>query len=113
MTDRLVFEEIVGEDGKLVLQLPPDAPHGRIRITIEAVTPEEDSTLTPEQEAALDAEIEALLSDESLRGLGQTAEEIARAPEIGIWKDRADMTDSVAYIADLRRKNAEERSRRE
>ncbi len=110
MSDKLVFEEIVGEDGKLVLQLPPDAPHGYIRITIEAVEPE---ALSPEEEAALDAEIAELLSDESLHGLGQTAEEIARAPEIGLWKDRTDITDSVEFIEEMRSRRRQARLSRD
>lgn len=110
MTDKLVFEETVGEDGKLTLQLPPGAPRGHIRITVEAVEP---PALSPEEEAALDAEIAELLSDENLQGLGQIAEEIAHAPEIGIWKDRTDITDSVEFVEALRRRRRQARSSRD
>ena len=54
MTDKFVIEETVGKDGKVVLQLPPDAPHGHIRITIEAVLPENEAEATPEPTDALD-----------------------------------------------------------
>lgn len=112
MTDRFVTEEIVGEDGKLVLQLPPDAPHGRIRVTIEAASASEPS-LSPEEEAALDAEIAALLTDEALRGQGLTAAEIAKSPAIGIWKDRTDITDSVEFVEEMRRQSNRERLERD
>jgi hypothetical protein len=113
MTDKFVTDEIVGEDGKLVLQLPADAPRGHIRVTVEAIREDSAPQLTPDAEAALDAQIQALLSDENLRGQGLTAEEIARAPEIGIWKDRTDITDSVEFVEEMRRKNLRERLNRD
>jgi hypothetical protein len=33
-----------------------------------------------------------------------TAEELARSPIVGIWKDRQDMADPVKYVQDLRRR---------
>ncbi len=112
MTDKFVLEETVGEDGKIVLQLPPSAPRGRIRITIEP-TPSAEVQLSPEEEAALDAEIAELLSDENLRGKGLTAGEVLKSPAIGIWKDREDITDSVEYVHALRRRNHRERQQRD
>ena len=112
MTDKFVIDETVGEDGKIVLQLPPDAPHGRIRITIEP-TPSAEARLSPEEETALDAEIAELLRDENLRGKGLTTGEILKSPAIGIWKDREDITDSVEYVNALRRKNHRERQQRD
>ena len=107
MSDKYVFEKTVGEDG--TLQLPPDAPRGHIRITVEAVQPE----LSAEEEAALDAQIQELLSDENLRGKSQAAEEIAHAPEIGIWQDRTDITDSVEYVENMRRESLRKRMKRD
>lgn len=113
MTDKFVIDETVGDDGRLVLQLPPDAPHGRIRITIEPTPAASKPPLSPEEEAALDADIAELLSDENLRGKGLTAGEIARSSAIGIWKDRNDMTDSVEYVNQMRRHSHTERSKRD
>ena len=72
----------------------------------------------PQQEPSADeqdydAELEELLSDKYLNGLGLTADEIAKSPVIGIWKDRADMADSVEYVAEMRRKRRERRMSRE
>lgn len=113
MTDKFVIEENIGADGKIVLQLPPNAPRGRIRITFETVEPQNTTPLSPEEEAALDAEINALLTSENLNGLGQTAAEIAAAPEIGIWKDRADIGDSVDFVETMRHQTQRERLRRD
>lgn len=112
MSKIITFDAEVKDDGTLTIQLPPDAPRGQVRITVEQTSP----ALSPEEQAAYeiayDPELEALLTDESLRGLGLTAEEIAKSPEIGIWADRTDMIDSVEFIAEMRRKNRERRLNR-
>lgn len=104
MTDKFVIEENIGADGKIVLQLPPNAPRGRIRITFETVEPPNTPTLSLEEEAALDAEIDALLTSENLHGLGQTAAEIAAAPEFGAWEHRDDIENGETYVEELREK---------
>jgi len=114
MIHRLVLEETVGEDGKLIIQLPPESFHGKVKVTIEVENESQASEMTPEEEAALDAEIEAIINDPNFaRGLGLTAEEIAKSPEIGMWKDRPEMDDSVAWVAEQRRKSRERRLKRD
>lgn len=114
MSDMIIIDAEIGEDGRLNLQLPPDAPHGQVRITIEKVAPQQPSELTPEEEAALDAELEALLKDpKTFTGLGQTAEEIAQSPEIGAWSHRTDITDSAEFVEKMRRNSRLRRTRRE
>jgi hypothetical protein len=104
MADRVVIETEVGADGKVVLQLPDDAPHGFVRITVEKI--EESVEIVQEE---IDAELEQLFQEGGLYGRGLTAEEILRSPAIGIWKDRTDMEDPVAYLAEERRKRREKR----
>lgn len=114
MTDKFVIDGIIDEDG--IAHFPPDAPRGKVRFIIEPVAESEPATepaLTPEEEAALDAEIAALLTPEALRGQGLTASEIAHAPEIGIWKDRTDITDSVEFVARMREENRRRRQHRD
>jgi hypothetical protein len=114
MSDKFVIDGVIDEDG--VAHFPPDAPRGKVRFTIEPVAetqPAADEQLSPEEEAALDAELKALLTPEALRGQGLTAEEIARSPEIGLWKDRTDITDSVEFIAKMREKNRRRRLHRD
>jgi hypothetical protein len=109
MSDVVVFEETVGEDGRLVLHMPPDAPHGRVRVTVEAVP--ETKSYEPEDpnDPWYDEELERLLTDEALKGQGLSSAEIARSSAIGIWADREDMKDSVAWVNEQRRKYREKR----
>lgn len=104
MSDVIIFEETVGEDGKLVLHIPPEGPHGRVKVTVEPVHQSKQGELTPQEAAELQAEIERLVSGE---GEGLTAAEIARAPEIGAWKHRTDITDSVEFVEQMRRARQE------
>jgi hypothetical protein len=52
----------VGEDRKLVIELPPDAPTGDIEVTIQAAQPEAVSTLTPYPNPAREAARDKLLA---------------------------------------------------
>ena len=97
MSDYLILEGEITEDGRLLVELPPDAPRGQVQITVKKATPTVVPELTPEEAA----ELEELLSDENLRGLGQTAAEIADAPEIGCL-DTEDATDGETYVENLR-----------
>ncbi len=108
MTDMVIIESEVGEDGKLNIQLPPDAPRGRVRVTVEPLNERPTAFNEPVPDDVYDAELEALLSDPTTyTGLGLTAEEIIKSPEIGIWADREDMVDPVAYLQEQRRKRRE------
>jgi hypothetical protein len=114
MSDMIVIDAEVGEDRKLVVQLPPDAPQGQVRVTVEKITPHDQPELTPEEEVALDAEFEALINDpKTFTGLGLTAEEIAKAPEICSWAHRTDIADSAEFVENMRRNSRLRRQRRE
>ena len=104
MSDMIVIDAEIGEDGKLVIQLPPDAPRGPVKVTVEKAEAYEEPELSPEQEAALDAELEELLKPENLRGQGVTAGEIARSTEFGAWKHRTDIQDGESYVEKTRNK---------
>lgn len=80
----VTLEGEVTEDGRLVVTLPPDVPRGRVRVTVE---------LAPE---ALD------LSEDDLRGLGLTAQEISSSPEIGAWRQESSALDGERYVEALR-----------
>lgn len=111
MTTLLVIEEEVGADGKIILEFPPGK---RIRIQVDEVTEVAASQYTSEGETQAEAELEALLNDPTtLTGLGLTAEEILKSPAIGIWKDREDMKDSVAWVEKTRRQSRERRLKRD
>lgn len=112
MSDILILEENIGEDGKLVLQIPPDGPRGDVQIIVKQVTKSVEPEISHE-DVYYDAELEELLSDENLNGLGLTAEESVKSPAIGMWKDRADMVDSVQYVQEMRRKRRERRLSRD
>ena len=99
MSDLIVIDMEVDDDGRVVLEELPPGRH--IRITIEEVA-EPDT-----EQAELDAELKALFEEGGLHGRGLTAEEILQSPAIGIWKDREDMQDPVAYLAEMRRKRRE------
>jgi hypothetical protein len=114
MHNMIVIETEIDEDGKLSLQLPPDSPRGPVEVIIREVKPAYvPPHLTSEEDAALEAELKDLLSDEGLKGLGLTAEEIANSPAFGIWADRTDITDSVEFIESMRRKRHERRANRD
>lgn len=52
----------VGEDRRLVIELPPDAPTGEVEVTIQAAQPETPSTLTPYPNPAREAARAKLLA---------------------------------------------------
>jgi hypothetical protein len=114
MVDMVVVKGKVTEDGQLIIELPSDTPHGDVEVVVRKIAPAVTLELTPEEEAYWDTEFEALINDpKTFTGLGLTAEEIAKSPEIGIWQDREDMADPVAYLAEMRRKSRERRLKRE
>jgi hypothetical protein len=65
------------------------ANHGRPdhRVVVTLVLPEADLEL----------------SDEDLTGIGLTAEEIARSPEIGAWSEDPQIQSGAEYVERLRR----------
>lgn len=99
------IEGKITDDGQLIIDLPENAVRGPVWVTIESQLPylEEDEE---DDEAA-----EPLWSAGDLFGLGQTAEEIANAPEIGSWADNP-ITDSAAYVRALRHSMFERRRRK-
>ena len=74
----------VTEDGRLIVSLPPDVPHGPVRVTVEMV---------PE---ALE------LSDDDVRGMGLTAVEIASSPDLGTWGQEGPLLDGASFVEALR-----------
>ena len=71
MKNALRVEGEITEDGHLLVDLPPAFPSGRVVVTLESLS-EDDLELT----------------EEDLRGVGLTAEEISSSPEIGAWTER-------------------------
>lgn len=108
------IDYFVDDNGEIHIQLPPDAPRGSVTITVERLAaPNDQPELTPEEEAALDAELEELMKPENLRGLGWTGSELAKSPEIGVWRDREDMRDSAEYVLKMRRETNQRRLNRD
>jgi hypothetical protein len=100
MSDMMVITQQVGEDGTVTLHLTPGT---QVEITIKELSSTGQLNLTPEEEADLEAEFQALINDPTtFKGLGLTAAEIAKSPAIGIWQDREEMKDSVAWVAKMR-----------
>jgi hypothetical protein len=85
MKTPLIMEGEITEDGHLLVDLPPELPHGRVVVTLELV-PEDDLEL----------------SDENLIGTGLTAEEIAQSPEIGAWSEGPQVQSGAEYVEKLR-----------
>jgi hypothetical protein len=113
MTDMVIIEGEVDEDGKLSIQLPPDTPRGRVRVTVETLTERPTAFNEAVPEDVYDPELEALLSDPDLfNGKGLTADEIMNSPAFGIWADRTDMLDSAEYVSEMRRARSERRRNR-
>jgi hypothetical protein len=107
MRDMLILDGRIDEQGRLIIDIPSYAPQGEVEVIIKKRTPYVEPELTPEEEAALRAELEELLKPENLRGKGLTAGEIIKSPAIGIWKDREETQDSVAWVSETRRKRRE------
>lgn len=82
----LRVEGEITEDGNLLVDLPPELPGGRVLLTLELV-----------------AEEGLELTDEDLQGLGLTAEQIARSPEIGAWADGGEVESGADFVDRLRR----------
>ncbi len=85
MKTALRVEGEITEDGHLDVDLPPELPQGRVILTLELVS-----------------EDDLELADEDLRGLGLTAEEIAKSPEIGAWADGGDVESGAEYVERIR-----------
>lgn len=85
MKTALRVEGEITEDGHLLVDLPPEMPRGRVVVTLEPLL-EDDLELT----------------DEDLKGLGLTAEEIASSPEIGAWSEEREGQSGAEYVENLR-----------
>lgn len=85
MKTALRLEAEITEDGRLVVDLPPELPTGRVAVTLE---------LLPADDLAL--------SDEDLTGAGLTAAEIATSPGIGAWAEQGNVETGAEYVDHLR-----------
>jgi hypothetical protein len=83
-TTSLTLRGEVTDDGRLIVSLPPNVPRGPVRVTVEMV-PE-----APE------------LSEDDVRGLGLTAEEIASSPDLGTWGQEGPVPDGARFVEALR-----------
>lgn len=109
MAENLILEEEFS--GEITLRFPPNK---RLRIQVYELN--EGTTDQPnlEDEAAVQAELDALLNDPlTFTGLGLTAEEIARSPDIGAWSHRTDSTSGAEFVREQRRAKKERRLRRD
>jgi hypothetical protein len=84
LEEGVILEGEVTEDGQLLVTLPPGVPRGRVRVTVE---------LAPEHFE---------LSEDDLRGLGLTAQEIAVSPELGVWGQESPELDGARFVEALR-----------
>ncbi len=85
MKTALRVEGEITEDGHLLVDLPPELPHGRVVVTLE---PLHDENLE--------------LPEEDLKGADLTAEEIASSPEIGAWAGDREVQSGAEYVEQLR-----------
>lgn len=86
----------ITETGSIEVEIPKDFPAGEVMLTIEAVAPDEEQPLT-------DAEIQELM-----RPNPKTGAEIVALGHTGGWEHK-EITDSVEWIAEQRRKRREQR----
>ncbi len=111
MTAAIIVYGEVTEDGRLIIDaLPPDAPRGQVEIRISVK--EDIKPASPDEELLSDEELEELIRKYP-NGMGMTAGEIARAPEIGAWAHRTDIGDSVDFVDEMRRRSRERRMKRD
>jgi len=106
MSDMLVIEQTVTEDGTLVLHYPPGqiVPGQRVRVVIEPI--QSETTDQP------DSELDALLQGMSAYGTrNSTMGDVLQSDAIGIWENRADMQNPVAWLTEQRRQRNERRSK--
>ena len=87
MKQAVRIEGEITEDGHLLVDLPPELPHGRVAVILE-----------PLSEEKLD------LTEEDLQGVGLTAAEIAQSPEIGSWADDLEVQSGAEYVDRIRGK---------
>ncbi|MDX2140592.1 MAG: hypothetical protein SF123_21095 [Chloroflexota bacterium] len=114
MVDFIVIDGTVTDNGELLVDLPADAPRGKVRVTIAPVTaahpqPTKPTFLSPEEEQAwletYDPELEALMNEMfNDPPLDLSGEDIANSPEIGAWEHRDDIVSGEDYVEKLRSK---------
>lgn len=110
MGETLLLDGEIDADGRLTVQLPHNAPVGHVRVMLE-IEPLPLQSENAESEDELDREIAELLADIYKGGQGLTAEEILQSPEIGMWANRAETQDSVAFVAKMREKSRNRHTR--
>ena len=97
MSEKIIIDGEINEDGELIIKLPSDVPHGAVKVTIESTSERTDEDF--------EAELEALLADETtFTGMGLTMGEIALADEIGILENNQDFPDGETYVEQIRKK---------
>lgn len=94
----------ITESGKLEIDLPDGLPPGEVQVTIQVPVsePPKDSS-DWENQPWTEEEIREFLTFEP-----KSAAEIADSDAIGAWAHKG-ITDSVAFVEDLRRKELERR----
>ncbi|MBI5671572.1 MAG: hypothetical protein HZC41_26570 [Chloroflexi bacterium] len=73
--ETIVLKGIITDDGNLQVEIPPDLPPGPVEVEIRR---------------------------QEIRGI--TLGEILKSDLIGMWADREDITDSVEFARELRRR---------
>ncbi len=93
MTDKVIVQGEINNDGELIIQLPPDVPRGSVKVTIEqaSINIEIDD---------FDEELEAII-DDSLNSESLTMGEI-ELPDAPIFDD--DFPDGKIYVDQIRSK---------
>jgi hypothetical protein len=86
MKTELCVKGEITKDRRLLVDLPPELPSGRVVLTLKFV-----------------GEDDLEVRDKDLQGLGLTAEEIAASPEIGAWGGNPEVSDGAEYVENLRR----------
>lgn len=92
MTDKIILQGEINEQGELIIQLPSDMPRGAVQVTIEHTTEFENNTL--------DEELEQLIT-ESINSEGLPMGEIELPDEPVFGKD---FPDGKTYVEQIRKK---------
>ena len=98
MSDIIELEAFVEEDGRAVVNLPPDVPRGPVVMRLEVRPRETDRDKMAD---AGDGDVD--FSDDYFLGEGKTIGEILESPEIGVGAFDH-ITDSAAYVEELRKR---------
>lgn len=92
---------LITADGQLQVTLPPDLPEGEVEVTLQ-LTPVEAAPAAEEEAPWTDEEIRAMINPQPKTG----AEIVALLKEMG-GEGWDHITDSAAWVEELRRKSQE------